>query len=104
MFIKKHPDVDGIFCSSDIIAFYVISVLKRLGYSIPGDVEVIGFDNIELSGVLLPKLTTIAQPIQEIGIEAIRKLNVLIKKQELKELHSLLPVSLIERETTKKGL
>lgn len=104
MFIKKHPDVDGIFCSSDIIAFYVISGLKRLGYSIPEDVQVIGFDNIELSGVLLPKLTTIAQPIQEIGIEAIRKLNVLIKKQELKEVHSLLPVTMIERETTKKGL
>ena len=104
MFIKKHPDVDGIFCSSDIIAFYVISALKRLGYSIPEDVQVIGFDNIELSGVLLPKLTTIAQPIQEIGIEAIRKLNVLIKKQELKELHSLMPVTLITRETTKKGL
>jgi len=104
MFIKKHPDVDGIFCSSDIIAFYVISALKRLGYSIPDDVQVIGFDNIELSGVLLPKLTTIAQPIQEIAIEAIRKLNVLIKKQELKELHSLMPVTLIERETTKKGL
>ena len=80
MFIKKHPDVDGIFCSSDIIAFYVISVLSRLGYKIPEDVQVIGFDNIELSGVLIPKLTTISQSIQEIGIEAIRKLNKLIKK------------------------
>lgn len=104
MFIRKHPDVDGIFCSSDIIAFYVINVLKKLEYSIPDDVQVIGFDNIELSGILIPTLTTIAQPIHEIGIEAIRKLNVLIKKQELKELHSLLPVTLIERETTKKGL
>ncbi len=103
MFIKKHPDVDGIFCSSDIIAFYVISVLTKLGYSIPNDVQVIGFDNIELAGVLIPKLTTIAQPIQEIGNESIRKLNKLIKKQTLDELHSLMPVNMIERDTTKKA-
>lgn len=103
MFIKKHPDVDGIFCSSDIIAIYVISVLSKLGYKIPEDVQVIGFDNIELSDVLLPKLTTIAQPIQEIGIEAIRKLNKLIQKEPLGELHSMLPVTLVSRETTKKN-
>ena len=102
MFIKRHPDVEGIFCSSDIIAFYVINVLKKLGYSIPKDVQVIGFDNIDLSGVLIPTLTTVAQLIQEIGNESIRKLNKLIKKQKLEEVHSLIPVKLIERETTKK--
>lgn len=101
MFLKKHPDVDGIFCSSDIIAFYVISVLKKLGYKIPQDVQVIGFDNIELSGVLLPKLTTIQQPILDIGNESINILKKLIKKEAIDELHSVLPVQLVERETTK---
>lgn len=101
MFIKKHPDVDGIFCSSDIIAFYVISALKKLGYKIPEDVQIIGFDNIELAGVLLPKLTTIAQPIDLFGKVAMDLLNELIQKRELKELHNVLPVKLIERETTK---
>lgn len=102
-FIKLHPDVDGIFCSSDIIAFYVISVLKKLNYKIPEDVQVIGFDNIELSGILLPKLTTISQPIFEMGREAIRKLQLLIKKKEIEQLHSVMPVQLIERDTTKKA-
>lgn len=103
MFIKKHPDVDGIFCSSDIIAFYAISVLKKLGYKIPKDVEVIGFDNIELSDVFLPKLTTIAQPIEQIGKEAIKIIKKLIKKETLENIHSVLPVTFIERETTKKA-
>lgn len=103
MFIKKHPDVDGIFCSSDIIAFYAISVLKNLGYKIPKDVEVIGYDNIELSGVFLPKLTTIAQPIEEIGQEAISIIKKLIKKETLENVHSILPVTFIERDTTKKA-
>jgi DNA-binding LacI/PurR family transcriptional regulator len=102
MFIKKHPDVDGIFCSSDIIAMYVISVLKRLGYKVPEDVQVIGFDNIELSEVLLPRLTTIAQPIEEIGEVAIDSLVKLINKKELDEIHKIIPVYLVERDSTKK--
>jgi DNA-binding LacI/PurR family transcriptional regulator len=101
MFIKKHPDVDGIFCSSDIIAIYVISVLKKLGYEVPRDVQVIGFDNIELCEVLIPGLTTIAQPILDIGISAIDKLIMMINKKEIEDLHSVLPVHLIERDSTK---
>ncbi len=100
-FIKKHPDVDGIFCSSDIIAIYVISVLKKLGYEVPRDVQVIGFDNIELCEVLIPGLTTIAQPIIDIGIAAVNKLLLMINKKTIKDLHSVLPVYLVERESTK---
>ncbi len=101
MFIKKHPNVDGIFCSSDIIAIYVISVLKKLGYEVPKDVQVIGFDNIELCEVLNPGLTTIVQPIVDIGISAIDKLIMMINKKKIKDIHSILPVYLIERESTK---
>jgi len=103
MFLKKHPDADGIFCSSDIIAIYVISVLKKLGSSIPSNVQIIGFDNIELADVLIPNLTTIAQPIDDIGREAIKRLDLLIKKKTLDDKHIVLPVQLIERETTKKA-
>jgi LacI family transcriptional regulator len=102
MFIKKHPDVDGIFCSSDIIAVYVMNILQKLGYTIPDDVQVIGFDNIQLSEVIIPRLTTIAQPIIEIGDVAINKLIKLIKKEELEEIHSVIPVQLLERDSTKK--
>jgi len=102
-FLKEHPDVDGIFCDSDIIAFYVISILKKLNYNIPNDVQVIGFDNIELSDVLVPKLTTISQPIDEMGKVAMDILSALIKKEKLEVIHQVLPVKLIERKTTKKA-
>jgi DNA-binding LacI/PurR family transcriptional regulator len=102
-FLKKHPNVDGIFCSSDIIAIYVKSVLSKLHYDVPNDVQIIGFDNIELSEVLIPKLTTIAQPIDEFGTVAMDILQKLIKKQPLEISHIVLPVNLIERETTKKA-
>ena len=101
MFIKKHPDVDGIFCSSDIIAMYVISVLQRLGYKIPEDVQVIGYDNIELSEVLIPRLTTIAQPINDMGAVTVTNLLALIDKIELESIHQTLPVTLVERDSTK---
>ena len=101
MFIKKHPDVDGVFCSSDEIAMYTINVLTRLGYSIPNDVQVIGYDNIDLCKIIIPNLTTIAQPIIDMGKVTIDKLLKLINKLELEEIHSVLPVELIERETTK---
>jgi LacI family transcriptional regulator len=101
MFIKKNPDVDGIFCSSDIIAMYTMSVLTRLGYKIPTDVQVIGFDNIELSGVLLPTLTTISQELKIIGKTAVDKLLKLVSKKELDEIHTVIPVSLVVRDSTK---
>ncbi len=100
-FIKQHPDVDGIFCSSDEIAMYTINVLIRLGYSIPFDVQVIGYDNIDLCKIIMPNLTTIAQPIIDMGKVTIDKLIKLINKKHLEEIHSVLPVELIERETTK---
>lgn len=101
MFLKRHPNVDGIFCSSDIIAFYVISVLQKLGYNVPNDVQVIGFDNIELSEVLIPRLTTIAQPIEEMGVRAVNTLLSLVDKKEVEDMHQLMPVSLVERDSTK---
>lgn len=100
MFIKRHPDVNGIFCSSDIIAMYVISILTKLGYRVPDDVQVIGFDNIQLSSVIMPRLTTIAQPIIEMGECAVESLITLIDKKEIDELHQLIPVRLIERDST----
>jgi DNA-binding LacI/PurR family transcriptional regulator len=102
-FIRTHDDVDGIFCSSDIIALYAISVLKKMGRKIPEDVQVIGFDNIELADVLVPRLTTIAQPIDEFGQRSMDILQTLMKKQELPKQHQVVPVTLIERETTKKA-
>lgn len=103
MFLQKHPDVDGIFCSSDIIAFYVISALQKLHYRIPEDVQVIGFDDIELAGIIHPHLTTISQPIDMMAKRAMDTLQKLIKKQKLEEVHITLPVQLIERDTTKKS-
>ena len=68
---------DAFMAATDVMAIGVIKCLKNRGISVPEDVNVIGFDNIPLTTLIEPSLTTIAQPIKKLGIEA---MNILIKK------------------------
>ncbi|MFA7076355.1 MAG: LacI family DNA-binding transcriptional regulator [Candidatus Izemoplasmatales bacterium] len=101
--LKKHPDIDGIFCDSDIIALLAIQSLKRLNKSVPEDVQVIGFDNIKLSSMVDPKITTIDQSTSQIGKAAVSSIMKLINGEDLVCLHQTIDVKLIERDTTKKS-
>lgn len=65
--LNTLDDVDAIFYSNDIMAMGGIKVLTRRGYKIPKDIAVIGFDNIQMAEFIEPELTTIAQPIYEMG-------------------------------------
>jgi len=101
MFLKKHPDVDGIFCSSDTIAINVLRVLNKMHKRIPEDVQVIGFDNIDLCEFTTPSLTSIQQPIHDIAFRATELLIEQINKKDHTVKHHMLPVNLVERESTK---
>lgn len=59
--------IDGIFAWNDIVAIKCISMLLEREIKIPKDIQIVGYDNIELSEIIHPKLTTIAQPIAELG-------------------------------------
>ncbi len=100
-FIAKYHDANGIFCSSDVIALHALKALYKLNKKVPDDMQVIGFDNIELSLLATPPLTTINQPINDLATEASKTLLELINKEVITELHKVLPVSLIERDSTK---
>ena len=99
-YLESHLEIDGIFCDSDTIAAIVLAELLRLGKNVPKDVQVIGYDNTILAELTTPKLTTISQKMFEIGEEAIISLNSLIDKEVLPNKHKLIPVELIERDTT----
>lgn len=62
----------ALFCFNDIAAFGVIKALKEAGYSVPKDVSIIGFDNLPMSSMMEPRLTTIKIPNQRIGSLAAR--------------------------------
>jgi DNA-binding LacI/PurR family transcriptional regulator len=75
MSLKNPPD--AIMASIDTMAIGALKYLKSAGYSVPGDVKVIGYDNLDLCTLIEPTLTTIAQPIYKLGVEAA---NILISK------------------------
>ncbi|RED18795.1 LacI family DNA-binding transcriptional regulator [Pontivivens insulae] len=90
----------ALFCASDIIAFGLISELTKRGFSVPKDVAVIGFDDIELAAHFIPPLTTIRQDRYEIGIAAARLLtDRLSPSVEDQPKLVTLPVSLVSRES-----
>lgn len=66
----EHPEVTCILCSSDVLAFGVMSECERLGIRIPEDLSVTGFDDQEFAARLNPPLTTIAVPAAEMGQRA----------------------------------
>lgn len=96
---RDHPDVDGVFASSDIIAAQVLKECQRIGKRVPEDVKVVGFDGIRLGEYFTPGLTTIQQPIKEIGKTAVSTLIDLINGEEVPR-ENLLPIKLLEKETT----
>lgn len=71
----------AMFFVSDMQAIGAINGLLAAGYRIPQDIAVIGFDNIELCNMVVPGLTTVAQPMREIGREAVKLLIEIIRNQ-----------------------
>lgn len=96
---EEHPDIDGIFASSDMIAASLIYVASEIGKNITKDLKIVGYDDINLASLIVPPLTTIKQPIKEMGQLAVK---LLIDKIDNKEvaLENVLPIRLIERKTT----
>ena len=73
-FIKRNISFDGIFAISDRMAAGAITALLNNGIKVPEDVEVIGFDNTDISYIMTPSVTTVAQPRTELGKTAFKLL------------------------------
>ncbi|CEG25387.1 LacI family DNA-binding transcriptional regulator [Bacillus sp. B-jedd] len=98
--LQKHPEIDAIFAGNDLSAIGAIKAIYKLGKKVPEDVAVVGFDGIMLSESTTPELTTVAQPIYEIGERAATALVNIIEKQPMEETYVKLDVQLIERQST----
>lgn len=65
--IGKEPRIDAVFCANDLMAIGAMDALRELGRSIPGDVALVGFDDIEAAALVTPALTTIVNPAYDAG-------------------------------------
>jgi LacI family sucrose operon transcriptional repressor len=97
--LDKYPDVDGIFTSNDIIAAQVITICSKRDIKIPGQIKIVGYDDIDLCTLYNPSITTIHQSVNDISRYAVESI---LFKAENKTIPSTVtfPVTLIERETT----
>jgi DNA-binding LacI/PurR family transcriptional regulator len=72
--LKRSPRPTAIFVGNDEMAFGVVQAARELGLEPPDDLALVGFDDIQLASVIRPSLTTIRQPIAELGAEAASRL------------------------------
>ncbi|WP_142433559.1 GntR family transcriptional regulator [Enterococcus mundtii] len=99
-YIHTHG-VTAFVCENDLVAIQAMTTLKQLGYTIPNDFSVIGFDDIQAAALVDPPLTTIAQDFLQLGELAgkamIQWLQTKEKPADIKH-----PVTLIQRQSTKE--
>lgn len=94
--LADEPDVDAVFVASDLMAHGALQALRESGRSVPGDVAVVGFDDIALATYCDPPLTTVRQPIAEIGRTMARTMLRLLEGREVEPL-TILPTELVLR-------
>jgi LacI family transcriptional regulator len=69
--LRVHPDLTAIVTTADVIAIGVLRAAREAGRQVPDDLAIIGFDDIALSALLDPALTTVAQPVDAIAATAL---------------------------------
>ncbi len=98
---SKEKKPDAVFAASDIVAVAAANVAKSYGLKIPEDIEIIGFDDIDIARMTTPALTTVRQPCYQMGLNCCEMLIELIEQGESKSRYLLLPTELIIRESTR---
>ncbi|KZN95339.1 LacI family transcriptional regulator [Aeribacillus pallidus] len=92
----------AVFASSDEMAIGAIKAIKAKGLKVPDDISIVGFDDIKFASIFEPALTTVSQPMFEIGQKAMELLIKLIQKDKLEKSQYILEDRLVIRETCKE--
>ena len=97
--LRRGVDFTAVFAFNDLMAIGVIGTLQRAGHRVPGDVSVIGFDDIPQAAALFPAVTTVAQPIAVMGRHSVRLLLDRIARRDAPCQRVVLSTTLVERES-----
>ncbi len=95
--LAERPDIDGIFAASDLMAAGALAALAAAGRRVPRDVAVVGYDDSPVATTTTPPLTSIRQPIEEMGREMARLLITAIDRGESVPRRVVLATQLIRR-------
>ena len=90
----------AVFAANDLSAIGTLEVARELGLDVPSELSIIGFDDIPESTLTTPALSTVHQPIQQMGAAAIALLITLMAGKSVEQTHIQLVTSLVERGST----
>jgi DNA-binding LacI/PurR family transcriptional regulator len=97
--LDARPDLDAVFAASDLMAAGALRVLRELGRPVPEDVAVVGFEDSPLAGQTDPPLTTVHQPVEEMGRQMARLLVATIRGEPVDPPYVVLETHLVRRES-----
>jgi LacI family transcriptional regulator len=100
-FLQLPEPPTAVFAASDEMAIGAIHAVQDAGLSVPDDIEVVGYDNIRLAEMVRPRLTTVVQPMYDIGAVAMRLLTKYMNNEHVEEHVVLLPHRIEYRESTR---
>ena len=95
--LAARPDIDAVFAASDLLAAGALSVLDAAGRKVPKDVAIVGYDDSPVAATSRPPLTSVRQPIEEMGQEAARLLLELVDASDRAPRRVILATELIRR-------
>ena len=79
--LQRYPDLEAVFACNDPMAAGALQAARRLGRRVPADLAVVGFDDVPEAAFYYPALTTIRQPLTELGGQAVDLLNQVLQAQ-----------------------
>jgi DNA-binding LacI/PurR family transcriptional regulator len=101
--LARAGDIDAVFAASDLMAGGALAALREAGRRVPGDVAVVGFDDSTIATSTTPPLTSVRQPIEEMGREMVRLLLSAIARPDPVPRRVVLGTQLVRRASSEGG-
>lgn len=99
--LEEHPQITAVFCASDLMALGAIQALQNRGLSVPGDISVVGFDDIPIASYCSPQLTTVRQDKYNLGCQAAQMVVDMLEGREVRH-KIVLNTRVVVRQSTRK--
>jgi DNA-binding LacI/PurR family transcriptional regulator len=103
--IGKEMEIEpgtAVFASNDLMAMGLMAALRERGLSVPGDVSLVGFDDVPEAAYLYPPLTTVRQDFAALGELMMQKVLLALEEDEPATPDTPLPTRLVVRESTRE--
>ena len=99
--MNQETEFDAVFASNDLVALGCLDTLTERGVVVPGEVSVIGYDNIAFGEMVRPRISTVSNQVNKIGTEAVKCLLRQIYSKRTDNEEVLIQPQLVIRQSTR---